>query len=219
MERGKTQLLRFRVEDRLQTSGLSPPPLHNSGPVAVWGRPCVPLACGDLMGSPGKLLGGAWCTLTCKCHILSNSCPVYPQDYEGACTAHLSPNLSQLHVSPDCGEGRRVGKGLVGPRVGYGRHPANREARTPPHAFPGKVLGGSALHPGGAWQRSTCRQALKVSDLKPGKPRPHGPLRANKLLASSEKSKLDQISPPTHLGKNSDPLVVASGSLAPVVGF
>lgn len=101
------------------------------------------------------------------------------------------------------------GEGLVGPSVGYGRHPANQEARTPPHSSPGKVLRGSALHPGGIWQHSTCRQALKVSDLKPGKPRPHGPLRANKLLASSEQSKLDQISPPTHLGKNSDCLVEA----------
>lgn len=31
------------------------------------------------------------------------------------------------------------------------------------------------MHPGGAWQHSTRRQALKVNYLKPGKPRPHGP--------------------------------------------
>lgn len=83
------------------------------------------------------------------------------------------------------------GEGAMGPRADSGRHPPNLGARTPPHSFPGKVLGGSTFRPGGAWQRSTRRQAVKVNYLKPGKPRPHGPLRANKLLASSEKRKQD----------------------------
>lgn len=53
-------------------------------------------------------------SLTRKYHILFNSCSVYPQDYEGAFTTHLSPHLGKLHASPDCGAGSGGRGGVSG---------------------------------------------------------------------------------------------------------
>lgn len=91
----------------------------------------------------------------------------------------------------DCREGSGLGRGAGGGQevTMGGTQPIMEPRHLPIHSL--AKFSGFSSSPRWFMAAFHQRQALKVNYLKPAKPRPHGPLRANKLLASSEKSKLD----------------------------